>query len=230
MTAAAMTGFTGFAKEDEGKSALFAIDGSSGKIARRFDLATGAAAVLGDMSVAADGTVYVSDSDGGGVYRVQGDVATAKLEKIADGFFSPQTPVLAGDGKRLFVADYAMGIAVINLAKENPPGQLTYLSHPESVDATGLDGLYLAGDSLIGIQNGTEPERIVRYHLNPAQTAITSAEVVEQSTERLGDPTHVTGLNGWLYATANVGWNKIDDHGKLKAGEHLTPPVLLRFR
>lgn len=229
MTAAAMPGFAGFAKEDEGKSALFAIDGSSGKVVRRFDLATDGAAVLGDMSVAADGAVYVSDSIGGGVYRVQGDLATAKLEKIADGFFSPQTPVLAVDGKRLFVADYSMGIAVVDLTRENPPGQLTYLQHPESVAVTGLDGLYLAGDSLIGIQNGTEPERIVRFHLNPAQTAITSAEVVEQSTERLGDPTHVTGLNGWLYATANVGWNKIDDHGQIKAGEHFTAPVLLRF-
>jgi hypothetical protein len=229
MTAAAMPGFGGFAKEDEGKSALLAVDGGSGKVVRRFDVATGGAAVLGDMSVTADGVVYVSDSIGGGVYRVQGDLATAKLEKIADGFFSPQTPVLAVDGKRLFVADYSMGIAVVDLTRENPPGQLTYLSHPESVAVTGLDGLYLAGDSLIGIQNGTEPERIVRYHLNPAQTEITSAEVVEQSTDRLGDPTHVTGLNGWLYATANVGWNKIDDHGQLKPGERFTAPVLLRF-
>jgi hypothetical protein len=229
MTAAAMPDFTGFAKEDEGKSTLFAIDGSNGKVVRRFDLASGGPAVMGDMSVAADGAVYVSDSIGGGVYRVQGDLAAAKLEKIADGFFSPQTPVLAVDGKRLFVADYSMGIAVVDLTRENPPGQLTYLPHPESVAVTGLDGLYLAGDSLIGIQNGTEPERIVRYHLNPAQTAITSAEVVEQSTERLGDPTHVTGLNGWLFATANVGWNKIDDHGQIKLGQHFTAPVLLRF-
>jgi hypothetical protein len=230
LTAAAMPGFTGYAKEDEGKSALLAVDGGSGKVVRRFDLATGEPAVLGDMSVAVDGSVYLSDSIGGGVYRVKGELATAKLEKIADGFFSPQTPALAGDGKRLFVADYSMGIAVVDLTRENPAGQLSYLAHPESVAVTGLDGLYLAGDSLIGIQNGTEPERIVRYDLNPAQTAITSAEVVEQSTQRLGDPTHVTGLNGWLYATANVGWNKIDDHGQLKPGEKFTPPVLLRFR
>jgi hypothetical protein len=230
MTAVAMPAFAGVPKEDEGKSALFAIDGASGRVVRRFDLATGATAVLGDMSVAADGAVYVSDSAGGGVYRVQGDVATAKLERIAGDFFSTQTQALAGDGKRLFVADYSMGIAVVDLARENPAGQLTYLPHPESVDVTGLDGLYLAGGSLIGIQNGAEPERIVRYHLNPAQTEITSAEVVEQSTERLGDPTHVIGLNGWLYATANVGWNKVDDHGRPKPGQQFTPPLLLRFR
>lgn len=228
MTASAMAGFTGVNKEDEGKASLFAIDGASGKVVRRFDL-TSKPAVLGDMSVAADGTVYVTDSIGGGVYRVKGDLATAKLEKIAGDFFSPQTPVLAKDGKRLFVADYSMGIAVVDLTATNPPDQLNYLPHPESAAVTGLDGLYLSGDSLIGIQNGTDPERIVRYRLNPPQTEITSYEVIEQSTERLGDPTHVIEHNGWLYVTANVGWNKVTDQGQLKAGEHFTQPVLLRF-
>jgi hypothetical protein len=230
MTANAMPGFTGFPKEDDGKAALFAIDGATGKTVRRFDLVAGGPAVLGDMSVAEDGTVYVSDSIGGGVYRVRGDLATAALEKIAGDFFSPQTPVLAADGKRLFVADYSMGIAVVDLTGADAPGQLNYLPHPESVAVTGLDGLYLSGDSLIGIQNGTEPERIVVFHLNAAQTAITSAEVIEQSTDRLGDPTHITRLSGWFYVTANVGWNKVDDHGQLKPGEHFTTPVLLRFR
>lgn len=230
MTANAMPDFTGFPKEDEGKAALFAIDSATGKTVRRFDLVAEGPAVLGDMSVAADGTVYVSDSLGGGVYRVRGDVATAKLEKVAGDFFSPQTPALAADGKRLFVADYAMGIGVVDLTQENPPGQLNYLPHPESVAVTGLDGLYLSGDALVGIQNGTEPERIMLFHLNPAQTAITSAEVIEQSTDRLGDPTHVTMLNGWFYVTANVGWNKVDDHGQLKPGERFSPPLLLRFR
>ena len=229
MTACAMPGFTGFPKDDEGKAALFAVDGASGKVVRRFDLRSRGPGVLGDMTVTPDGTVYVSDSIGGGVYRVQGNLKTAELEKIAGDFFSPQTPALASDGKRLFVADYAMGIGVVDLTRPNPPGQLNYLAHPESIAVTGLDGLYLAGDTLIGIQNGVEPPRIMRYHLNPAQTEITSGEVVEQSTDRLGEPTHVTGLSGWFYVTANVGWNKIDDRGQLKPGEHFSSPLLLRF-
>lgn len=224
MTACAMPGFTHFPKEDEGKAALFAVDGTTGKVMRRFDLETGGPKVRGDMSVTAEGTVYVSDSIGGDVYRVQGDLKTATLEKIAGDLFSPQTPVLAADGKRLLIADYSMGIAVVDLTQPNPSGQLAYLPHPESIAVTGLDGLYLAGDTLIGIQNGTEPERIMRFHLNPAQTEITSGEVVEQATDRLGDATHVIGLNGWFYVTANVGWNNIDDHGR-----RFTAPVLLRF-
>lgn len=230
VTVSAMPGFTGFPKEDEGKAALFALDGASGKVVRRFNLASGAPGLLGDMSLADDGTVYVSDSIGGGVYRVRGDLKTAVLEKIAGDFFSPQTPVLAADGERVFVADYSMGVGVVDLTRPNPPGQLNYLAHPETVAVTGLDGLYLSGDSLYGIQNGTVPARIMRYYLNPGQTEITSGEVVEQATERLGESTHVIGLNGWLYISANVGWNKIDDHGRLKPGERFTAPLLLRFR
>lgn len=235
MTSSAMPGFSGFPKEDDGKAALLAVDPQDGKVVRRFDLESGAPAVLGDMSVSADGTVYVTDSLGGGVYRVPGNLNKAeldraalnkaKLEKIADGLFSPQTPVLAADGKRLFVPEYSLGIAVIDLSI----GKITELRHPENVAVTGLDGMYLTGDLLIGIQNGTEPERIMRFRLNHAQTAIESAEVIEQSTPRLGDPTHAIAVDGWVYVSANVGWNKVDDGGKLKEGATFTPPVLLRF-
>src|SRR3954451_4741947 len=218
------SGFAGAPKEDEGKAALFALDSSTGKTLRRFDLQGSSPAVLGDMTVAPDGTVYVTDSLGGGVYRVHGEVQTAKLEKLADGLFSPQTAVLAKDGKHLFVADYSVGIAVVDLAS----GRVHYLPHPENIAVTGLDGLHAAGGSLVGVQNGTEPERIVRLQLNPAQTEITSVEVIEQGL-RIGDPTHAIEVDGMIYVSANVGWNKVDDHGALKAGEHFTAPLLLRF-
>ncbi|HEV3037701.1 MAG TPA: hypothetical protein VHA33_07950 [Candidatus Angelobacter sp.] len=240
MTASAMPGFGGFPKEDDGKAELLAIDGTTGKVLRRLYPATGSKAVLGDMSVGYDGSVYVSDSVGGGVYRVRGELNNSTLDKIAEGLFSPQTPVLARDGRRVFVADYPMGIAIIDLKRQDGDSNsnknslskavtLNYLKHPSNVAVTGLDGLYLYQDSLIGIQNGTEPARIIRFRLNHAQTEILSAEIIEQSTERLGEPTHVIELDGWFYVTANVGWGKIDDSGALKAGQQFTSPTLLRF-
>jgi sugar lactone lactonase YvrE len=230
MTTSAMPGFSGFPKEEEGKALLLEVDPISGKVLRRFDPRTTGPTVLGDMCVTDDGTVYVTDSIGGGVYRLHGDLETARLEKIADGLFSPQTPALARDGKRLFVADYTMGIAVIDLAAANAAGRVSYLPHPENVAVVALDGLYLSGDSLIGIQNGTDPIRILRLRLNQAQTEIAEGEVIEQATERMGDPTHAVAVDGWFYVSANVGWSKVDDNtGKLKAGEKFTPPVLLRF-
>ena len=229
VTASAMPGFSGFPKEDDGKAQLLEIDPSSGKVLHTFTPATTGPAVLGDMSVTSDGTVYVTDSIGGGVYRLHGDLQTAKLEKIADGLFSPQTPVLARDGKRLFIADYSIGIAVIDLPAPGMMAKVNYLAHPENVAAVALDGLYLDGDSLIGIQNGTDPVRIMRYTLNHAQTEITGAEIIEQS-ERMGDPTHAVPVDGWFYVSANVGWNKVDDDtGQLKQGAAFTAPLLLRF-
>jgi sugar lactone lactonase YvrE len=233
VTTSAMQGFSGISKEDEGKALLMEIDPATGKVLRRFDPGTTGPAVLGDICVTDQGTVYVTDSIGGGVYRLRGDLQTAKLEKIADGLFSPQTPVLARDGKRLFVADYTMGIAMIDLpaagAAPHPDAKLNYLPHPENVAVVGLDGLYRSGDSLIGIQNGTEPERIVRFLMNPAQTQITGAQVIHQIGQL--DPTHAVAVGGWYYATANVGWSKVDDNtGQLRPGEKFTPSMLLKFR
>ena len=236
-----MPDFSGFPKEDEGKAALLALDSRSGKVVRRFDLQSTPPAVLGDMSISSDGTVYVSDSLGGRVFRVAGTpdrkgwdkakLDKAKLEMIAEDLFSPQTPVLAADGKRLFVPEYSLGIAVIDLTGNDLTGseKITYLSHPENVAVNGIDGMHLVGDSLIGVQNGTEPERIVRFRLNHAQTEIESAEIIEQSAPTLGEPTHAIAANGYIYVSANVGWDKIDDHGKLKEGTSFTPPVLMRF-
>ena len=233
VTASAMPGFSGISKEEQGKAVLMEIDPISGKVLHRFDLATTGPAVLGDMCVSDEGTVYVTDSVGGGVYRLHGDLQIAKLEKIADGLFSPQTPVLARDGKRLFVADYTMGIAVVDLpgagAAPTLSAKLNYLPHPENVAVVGLDGLYRNGDSLIGIQNGTEPERIMRFLMNSEQSEITGAQVIHQVGQL--DPTHAVEVDGWFYATSNVGWSKVDDNtGQLRPGEKFTPPVLLRFR
>jgi hypothetical protein len=233
MTTNAVPDFTGFPKEDAGKALLLEVDAESGKILHRYDPAASGPALLGDMTVADDGTVYVTDSIGGGVYRLRrytpNNSTPAKLEKIADGFFSPQTPALARDGKRLFVADYSVGIAVIDLASTNASSKLNFLPHPENIAVVGMDGLYLSGDSLIGIQNGTEPNRILRLRLNHAQTEITGAEVIEQASERMGDPTHAVAVDGWFYVSANVGWSNVEDNGKLKDGQKFTPPVLLRF-
>jgi hypothetical protein len=124
-----------------------------------------------------------------------------------------------------FVAEYSLGVAVVNLNN----GQIGYLKHPENIATTGLDGLYLDGDSLIGIQNGTDPERIMRFKLNSSQTEIVASEIIAQGSE-IGEPTHAASSNGWIYVTANVGWNKINDHGELKKDQSFTPPVLLRFK
>ena len=219
----------GFPKGDSGKASLLVLNATGGKLVRRFDLGNAdAPALLGDMLLAEDDSIYVTDGLGGGVYRVRGNIETAKLEKIGGDFINPQTPVLARDGKRLFVSDYLAGIGVIDL-NASPSQHFEYLPHPENIAVSGLDGLYLDGDSLVGMQNGATPGRLIRLRLNKAQTEIVSAEVLEQSTDRLGEFTHAVLMNGMFYVSANVGWDKVDDHGRLRSGEQFTTPIILRF-
>ena len=69
----------------------------------------------------------------------------------------------------------------------------------------------------------------MRFRLNRQQTRIISAQVIEQSTQRLGEPTHAVLVGRRFYVSANVGWDKVDDRGQLKSGERFSAPVLLSF-
>jgi hypothetical protein len=226
MTTAAMPGFEAVSREDQGKTALFLRDDKTGEIRQQISPGGDGPTVFGDTYLSDDGTLYVTASIGGGIYRVAKDAATPTLEKIAQGF-SPQTPAPSSDGRRLYVPDYPMGIAVVDLSAPSTT-ELNYLTHPDSVAVTGIDGLYLVGDSLIGIQNGTNPSRIMRYRLNRERTAIVSAEVLEQSEHSL-DVNHAVLVDDSLYLLSNVGWNKVGNDGNLKSGEQFTNPVLLRL-
>ncbi len=63
---------------------------------------------LGDMALAPNGDIIVSDGDGGGVYRARANGAT--LERLDEGdFISPQTSAMHPDGKHIFVPDYLAG-------------------------------------------------------------------------------------------------------------------------
>ena len=121
-----------------------------------------------------------------------------------------------------------MGIAMVERVGNSKV--VSYLPHPENMATTGIDGLLLTGNSLIAVQNGVEPARIVRFQLNPEQTRIESAEVLAQGIDGMGEPTHAALHNGWVYVTGNVGWDKLDNKGNLKPGQNFTAPVLFRFR
>jgi hypothetical protein len=70
LTACALPDFHGAPEKDSGKAALFAVNAANGKVMFRLAPETSQPIVLGDMLVVADGTLYVSDSIGGGVYRL----------------------------------------------------------------------------------------------------------------------------------------------------------------
>ena len=144
-----------------------------------------AGAELGDLALDAAGGAYLSDGSGGAIYRLRADDDT--LQRLDAGeFISPQTVAPARDGTHLWVPDYLRGIGLMDLAT----GSVRWLSARGRFALSGIDGLYLNGRTLIATQNGTSPERVVRFRLDAAGTQILSEQILERGTPTLGDPTH----------------------------------------
>ena len=220
-TEVAMQGFVFAPKSDWGRSAVLRYDLKTGKLLQRMEGPKGGD--LGDMTLTPTGDAVVSDGEGGGIYRVlaQGD----HLDRLDSGdFISPQTPAIHPDGKQVFVPDYARGIGLLNLATR----EIRWLPTEGRFALDGIDGLYFNHGTLLAVQNGTSPERVVAFLLNSTMTTIASETIFERSTNTLGDPTHGVIVDHDFYYIANSGWDAIDDQGNLKPDAKLSPARIMR--
>lgn len=209
-TEVALDGFASVPKTNWKTSAILVYDLDSGRLLHR--VAGPAKAVLGDMGLTPEGDAIVSDNDGG-IYRVHRESLT--VERLDQGeFISPQTPVVSLDGKYAFVPDYLRGIAVLDLATK----RVSWLDGGGMHALSGIDGLYLSGRTLIATQNGTSPERVIRFELDKTLRRVESESIIERSTQTLGDPTHGVVVAGRFYYIANSGWDTIEDDGTPKRG------------
>jgi hypothetical protein len=212
-----------FHDADSGRTAVVRYDLATGRLTGRYELPVdGAARALGDMTLDASGNAIASDGTGGGVYiveRARGALSTLVPPGVFD---SPQTPAVAPDG-RILVADYAYGVAIIDPATHG----VSWIAHADTVAMCGIDGMYLIGHVLYAIQNGTTPERVVRFVLAPDLRRVVDWSVVERATPGLGDPTHGVVVGNDFYFIANSGWDRFGDDGRITkpAG---TPPRLER--
>jgi hypothetical protein len=221
VTEVALDGFEIASKEDWGRSAILVYSLATRKLLHRIE--GPAKTALADMLLTPAGDVIVSDGQGGGIYRICRETLT--MDRIDNGdFISPQTPAMSPDGKSLFVPDYLRGIGVLNLETRH----VSWIPMNGAHALSGIDGLYLDGHTLIATQNGTSPERVVRFQLDPSLTAVTSESVIERGTSTLGDPTHGVIVDGFFYYIANSGWDTLDDHGHLLPNAKPTPPLIMK--
>ena len=220
-TEVAMQGFIFAPKSDWGRSAVLCYDLKNGKLLRRVEGPKGSA--LGDMVLTAKGDAIVSDGEGGGVYRAL--ARDDHLDRLDSGdFISPQTAAMHPDGKQIFVPDYVRGIGLLDLATR----KVRWISMEGRFALGGIDGLYFDRGTLIAVQNGTSPERVVEFPLDVVMTGIASETIFERSTDTLGDPTHGVIVDHNFYYIANSGWDMVDDHGNMKPEAKVSPARIMR--
>lgn len=206
-SSSALPEMQGYTAADKGRAFLAAYDLGTRRLVGTYPVPPdGREHVLGDFVTAADGTLYASDSTAPVIWRLAPGAAALEKWLESDEFVSLQGLALSADGRQLHVADYANGLWQVDLASRTP----RRLPAPAHTTLFGIDGLYAVPGGLIAVQNGINPQRIIRIDLaadgTPAAVRVLGAGHPAMSDLALGQV-----VAGHLDFIGNAGWEL---HGK----------------
>ncbi|MEE9465168.1 MAG: hypothetical protein V3W14_06320, partial [Candidatus Neomarinimicrobiota bacterium] len=179
-----------------------------------------------DLAVASDGTVYITDGMFSGIFIIDPKVDRLQLFLEPGTIRSAQGIVLTPEEKYLLVADYSQGLWRV----DRSTGEAVLMSLPENATLIGLDGLMLYRNSLIGIQNGVRPFRVIRAYPNADYSAISRMEILESNHPLFGEPTLGQIVNDRLYYMANSPWGRYHRGGAMFSPDSLDDQVVLKLR
>jgi sugar lactone lactonase YvrE len=211
--------------EDKGKSALLKYDLKNGTLLGKFEPGdTTKPHWLGDLAVNSQGDVFATDSVTPAIYVVRHD--SKKLETFLEGtpFISPQGLDFTKDQKQLFVADYSKGIFLVDLKTKKAS------SIASDFALLGIDGLYAYKGSLICVQNGVNPQRVIRLTLNKNLNHFDRFETIEANNPVFDEPTLGVLVKDRFYFIANSQWGAIDQSGRLAPTDKLKEPTILKLK
>jgi hypothetical protein len=155
----------------------------------------------GDVSASSTG-VFVSDSRSGAVYGF-GKSGYSLVPLIRPGVGrSAQGTAVSPDGKRLLVADYGVGIGLVDLATRTR----TLLPRQDGKPLRGVDGLAVCGSAYYGIYNGGAPGALLAIW--PGETDLRMEQPLGDTS--LSDPTQVAFDGKRLLIVTGSGWADID--------------------
>ncbi|HEY8512950.1 MAG TPA: PQQ-binding-like beta-propeller repeat protein [Cyclobacteriaceae bacterium] len=123
------------------------IDVDAGKIVKSYPIE--GASFLNDVTVAANGDVYASDSNAGFIVKISGEEATVWMQGV-DG---PNG--LLADGGTLLMASWAAGtLNAIDLQSQETTVKAEGIEHPDGIEPVG-DGAYLVStwDGMVHLVN-----------------------------------------------------------------------------
>ena len=180
---------------------------------------------MGDLIIAPDGQILATSSSPSepAIYVVNETSGTLDPWLVLPQMISLQGVTANPATNVLYVADYREGILKIDLATKTFLTIANQTDHP----LKGIDGLYFAENGLIAIHNGLQPNRIVRYELNPSGDAITAFRYLDKALPAFGEPTLGTVVGNDLIYIANSPWGAYDRE-KALLPEKVSPPILMK--
>jgi len=227
VTSTAFPQMVNFKKEEDGTSAVLKFDLRTKKLLKKYVLTNaGKKHALGDLTVQSNGDVFTTDSLSPAVYVIHPQKDEIELFLEDPGFGSPQGLAFSNDEQHLFMADYSTGLFDIDVKTKH----VAHLAPLAGATLLGIDGLYFYKDSLIGVQNGVTPQRVVRVALSQDLKRAARLEVIEANNPVFLEPTLGVIVKDTFYFIANSQWPLVDENGKLAAEDKLQEPVVLKIK
>jgi len=216
---------TGLKPEDEGRAGIACYDLKTGRLAKKY-LLPGKPEnhLLGDLAVDAKGTVVATDSQMPILYTPSATGDSLDVFLKYDLFQSLQGIDFSADGRTIFVADYSVGLYAIDRQTK----AVRLLDPPKNAALIGIDGLYFYQGSLLAVQNGLKPNRILRVFLNKDYSRIERVSVLEANQQAMPEPTLGVIAGGVFFYIANGQWALVDDKGQAAPNDKWNDPVILR--
>ncbi|MEO5881491.1 MAG: SMP-30/gluconolactonase/LRE family protein [Caldimonas sp.] len=177
---------------------------------------------LNDVAVAADGTLYATDSAAGSIYRMRPGEHRLTLFGSARAARGANGIAVAPDGA-IYVT-LSTGIGRVDPRS----GILVRLPQPDSVTSGGIDGLYWHGGDLIGVQNSTNPGRVIRLRLADGGRRIEGLVVLQSHHHpAFVEPTTGAIADGAIHVLANTYVGSYRPDGRLRDADKLKPTIVL---
>jgi hypothetical protein len=210
----------------QGRTGVFRYDLGTGRLLAKHEAGGPADALcFNDIVVTADGDAFVTAGDRG-VFRVTR--AEQKLEPFAPApGYVLNGIALSADGRTLYLADALQGVILLDIATR----ALRPLPTPASATLAGIDGLYVVGRSLVGVQNGLGggPQRVVQAFLADGEPRVTCVDVLERQHPDYDVPTTGVVVGDALVYVAGSQLNRQDANGRPLPVDQLRESAILRL-
>lgn len=179
---------------------------------------------LNDVAFTADGTLLVTDSAAGAIYRI--DPATGAVSTLVKPNGAPGANGIAAapDGRHAYVAANRRPVRV-----DLSTGDVVPLALPARQNAAVIDGLYWHDGALIGVQNLTTSGRVIRLVLAPDGTTVSDVQtLLSHHHPAILEPTTATIASDGLYLLTRTNVTRYGDQGTIDREDTVQPAVILR--
>ena len=216
---AAPIGVTGAEMRAKGEAVLLQVRLSDGTLLRRWDFsAPDQEQTLGDVELTAEGDVLITDSSQPWLYVVDPD--RDGFARYTHPLFRSLQGIAVAPGGIVYLADYSHGL----LRFDRKTSTTTRLAEPSGTTSLGLDGIAWYRGSIVGVQNGVAPARIVQLELDQSGESIRALRTIDRHPAA-EDPTTGKVIDGEFVYVATSHW--INYNGAMRTRVPRRPVVLL---